>query len=150
MEVQPDFKELFEFFNVSNVEYLVVGGYALAFHGAPRYTGDLDILVRPSSENADRIIRALEAFGFGSLGLTAADFKVPDLVVQLGVPPVRVDLITSISGVSWEEASSGSIETSYGDVRVRVLGREEFIRNKRAVGRTRDIADIEAIGGEDS
>ena len=149
MEVQPDFKELLESLNAHDVEYLVVGGYALAFHGAPRYTGDLDVLVKPDEENAGRILRALEAFGFGALGLTAEDFKTPDLVVQLGVPPVRVDLITSISGVSWEQASSGSVETRYGEVPLRILGREEFIRNKKAVGRARDIADIEALRGED-
>lgn len=150
MEVQPDFKELLESFNSRNVEYLVVGGYALALHGAPRYTGDLDVLVKPDEENAVRILRALEEFGFGSLGLTAGDFKVPGLIVQLGVPPVRVDLITSISGVSWEEAASGSVTTTYGTVPVRILGRAEFIKNKKAVGRARDIADIEAISGEDS
>jgi len=148
MEVQPDFKELLESLNAHDVEYLVVGGYALAFHGAPRYTGDLDVLVKPDEENAGRILRALEAFGFGALGLTAEDFKTPDLVVQLGVPPVRVDLITSISGVSWEEASSGSVDARYGEVPLRILGREEFIRNKKAVGRARDIADIEALSGE--
>jgi hypothetical protein len=150
MEIQPDFKELFEFLNAQDVEYLVVGGYALAFHGAPRYTGDLDVYVKPDEKNADRILRALEEFGFDSLGLTVEDFKVADRVVQLGVPPVRVDLITSISGVSWEEAASGSVETRYGNVPVRILGREEFIRNKKAVGRARDMADIEAISGEDS
>jgi len=147
MEVQQDFKELLESLNAQEVEYLIVGGYALALHGAPRYTGDLDIFVKPDSANASRIVRALEAFGFGDLGLTVEDFSFPDCIVQLGVAPVRVVLITSISGVTWEDASSGCVEAKYGSVPVRILGREEFIRNKKAVGRARDLADVEAIDG---
>lgn len=104
METQPDFKELLVLFNARHVEYLIVGGYALAFHGAPRFTGDLDIFVKPDSINAQRILHALEAFGFASVSLTASDFEHPDQVVQLGVPPVRIDLITSLTGVSWDEA----------------------------------------------
>src|ERR1043165_9416263 len=100
MEPQRDFRELLELFNDRHVEYLIVGGYALAFHGAPRFTGDLDIFVKPEASNANRIMTALEAFGFGSIGLTASDFERPDQIVQLGVPPVRFDLIASISGVS--------------------------------------------------
>ena len=103
MEVQPDFKELLALFNDHRVSYVIVGGYALAFHGAPRFTGDLDIIVKPDHENATRIITALDTFGFASLGLTAVDFESPDQVIQLGVPPVRVDLITSISALSWDE-----------------------------------------------
>jgi hypothetical protein len=103
MEVQPDFKELLALFNDHRVSYVIVGGYALAFHGAPRFTGDLDIFVKPDHENATRIITALDTFGFASLGLTAVDFESPDQVIQLGVPPVRVDLITSISALSWDE-----------------------------------------------
>ena len=96
METQPDFRELLALFNARHVEYLIVGGYALAFHGAPRFTGDLDIFVKPDAANAQRILTALEAFGFASVGLTLGDFERPDQVVQLGVPPVRIDLITSI------------------------------------------------------
>ena len=102
MEIQPDFRELFVLLNEQNVEYLIVGGYALAFHGTPRYTGDLDILVRPDPANAQRILKALALFGFGLLGLAVADFENPEQVIQLGEPPVRIDLITSITGVSWE------------------------------------------------
>ena len=116
MEVQPDFKELLALFNDHRVSYMIVGGYALAFHGAPRFTGDLDIFVQPDHENAQRIVAALAAFGFASLGLTAADFEQPDQVIQLGVAPVRVDIITSITGVSWTEAVAGKVESHYGDV----------------------------------
>ena len=146
MEVQPDFRELLALFNAHNVEYLIVGGYALAFHGAPRFTGDLDILVRPDSANAQRILAALAEFGFVSLGLSTEDFVHPDQVVQLGVPPVRVDLITSLTGVSWEEAFAGRVAGQYGDIPVYYIGREQFIANKRATGRRRDLADLEALG----
>ena len=148
MEVQQDFKELLESFNAHQVEYLIVGGYALAFHGAPRFTGDMDLLVRPAPENARRILAALGAFGFGSLDLTEEDFTKPGQVIQLGVPPVRIDLVTSITGVDWERAAAGGVAGRFGDVDVRYIGREEFIANKRATGRHKDLADIEALGEE--
>jgi hypothetical protein len=146
MEVQQDFKELLRLFNAHDVAYVIVGGYALAFHGAPRYTGDLDILVRPDEENARRIIKALDGFGFGSIGLQDADFICRDKVVQLGVPPVRIDIITSLSGVTWEKADTGSVKGHYGEIPVSYLGRDEFIENKRAIGRLKDRADLEALG----
>ena len=148
MEVQSDFRELLALFNAHRVEYMIVGGYALAFHGVPRFTGDLDILVKPDPDNARRVLNALDEFGFGSVDLKAADFESPDRVVQLGVPPCRVDLITSVTGVSWEEAVSGGVEGTYGDVPVSYIGRDQFIANKRALGRKRDLADIEALGEE--
>ena len=145
MEIQPDFRELLVLFNEQNVEYLIVGGYALAFHGTPRYTGDLDILVRPDPANTQRILKALALFGFGLLNLAAADFENPERVIQLGEPPVRIDLITSITGVSWEEAFSSRALGNYDDIPVYFLGRGSFIRNKRAIGRAKDLADIEAL-----
>ena len=146
MEVQQDFKELLELFNKHRIEYIIVGGYALGFHGAPRYTGDLDIFVMPDAVNARRIVQALDEFGFGSVGLTAADFEEQGKIVQLGFPPVRVDIITSITGVTWEQARSGRVEGHFGDVLVHFLGRDEFIANKRALGRKKDLADLEAVG----
>ena len=146
METQPDFRELLALFNARHVEYLIIGGYALAFHGAPRFTGDLDIFVHPEAANAQRILSALEAFGFASLGLTPRDFERSDQVVQLGVPPVRIDLITSITGVSWSEAWAGRVAGRYGDVPVYYIGREQFVANKRATGRTKDVADLEVLG----
>jgi hypothetical protein len=148
MEVQKDFRDLLKLLNAHKVEYLIVGAYALAFHGAPRYTGDMDIYVKPNPTNAQRIMAALNDFGFGSVELSAADFEVEDKVVQLGFPPVRVDIVTSITGVSWEEAVSGRIEGMYGNVPVYYVGREQFISNKRALGRKKDLADLEAIGEE--
>ena len=146
MEVQSDFRDLLALLNAHGVDYLVVGGYALAFHGAPRFTGDIDILVRPDSENAKRVLEALADFGFSFLNLTVDDFQIPNKVVQLGVPPVRIDLITSITGVSWEEADAHKESGTFGDIPVNYLGRRQFIANKRATGRKKDLADIEALG----
>ena len=146
MEVQEDFKELLGLFNAHNVAYVIVGAYALAHHGAPRYTGDLDILVRPDGENAQRILQALNAFGFGELGLTPTDFSIPDHVIQLGYPPVRVDLVTSITGVSWDDVEARKEADTYGDITVFFIGRQELVANKRATGRQKDLADLEALG----
>ena len=148
MDVQPDFRDLLALFNEHKVEYIIVGGYALAFHGAPRYTGDIAILVRPDPDNAQRIMRALDAFGFGSAELTAEDFQSPDQVVQLGVPPVRIDIVTSVTNVTWETAASGRVEGKYGDVVAHYIGRVQFVANKRAIGRKKDLADLEALGEE--
>jgi len=146
MEVQKDFKEFLELLNSHKVEYLVVGGYALAFHGVPRFTGDIDIFVIADKENAERILRVLEEFGFGDLDINGDDFVQEGKVVQLGVAPVRIDIITSLSGLSWQEANLQKVDGKYGDVSVCFIGREEFIKNKRAIGRKRDIVDIEALG----
>jgi hypothetical protein len=148
MDVPRDFSELLALFNAHHVDYLIVGAHALAYHGAPRYTGDLDILVRPDPENAGRILRALDEFGFGSLGLTVDDFTIPGNVIQLGRAPVRVDIVTSITGVSWDQAVAGRVEDRYGDLNVRYLGKKELIQNKRALGRKKDLADLEALGEE--
>ena len=146
MEVQPDFKDLFEFFNAHKVDYMIVGGYALAFHGAPRFTADIDIFVRPETDNAKRVMAALDQLGFGSVGLSPADFEKPEMVVQLGVSPVRIDITTTISGVSWEEAAAGRETGEYGGVPVFFIGREQFVINKRTTGRKKDLADLEALG----
>jgi hypothetical protein len=148
MEIQRDFKELLALFNAHKVQNLIVGAHALAFHGSPRYTGDLDLFVEPGPDNAARILKALDQFGFGSQDISVSDFQVPDKVVQLGVPPVRIDLVTSLTGVSWEEAADGAVPGRFGDVAVRFLGRNELIRNKRALGRKKDLADLEALGEE--
>ena len=148
MEVQEDFREFLALLNAHEVEFMIVGGYALAFHGAPRYTGDIDVFVKPDHKNAKRIIKALVDFGFSSLDLTVDDFKDPYKVIQLGLPPVRIDIITSISGVSWEEADVSKVPGLYGDVSVSFIGKKQFITNKRAIGRKKDLADIEALGEE--
>ena len=148
MEVQQDFRDLLALFNAHNVDYIIVGAHALAYHGAPRYTGDMDLLVRPDPENAQRILQALNEFGFGSLGLVAEDFATPGKMIQLGVAPVRVDIVTSITGVTWEDVAAGQVQGKYGNVPVRFIGRKEFILNKQALGRKKDQADLEALGVE--
>jgi len=148
MDTQQDFKELLELFNEHKVEYIIVGAYALAYHGAPRFTGDMDIFVKPSVENAKKIVSGLSGFGFGSLNLTVEDFQTPNSVIQLGVPPVRIDIITSLTGVTWKEADQGKVEGLYGNIPVPFLGKKQFIANKRAIGRTKDLSDIEALGEE--
>ncbi|MCO6511351.1 MAG: nucleotidyltransferase [Aridibacter famidurans] len=145
MEVISDFKELLGLLNAKKVEFLIVGGYATAFHGAPRFTGDLDIYVKPEKRNAESLLEALDEFGFGSLAIEESDFERADSVVQLGVPPVRIDIMTSISGVEWREARSGAVKGDYGGVSVNFIGREDLIRNKRSVGRKQDLADVEAL-----
>lgn len=147
MQTHPDFKELLALFNARGVEYLVVGAYALAFHGAPRYTGDIDLLVKTSPENAGNVLHALNDFGFRSPGLTVDDFLKPEQIVQLGVPPVRIDILTSLTGITWEEAIAGKESGHYGDVPVSFIGKTAYVKNKRATGRAKDLADIEAIQG---
>lgn len=148
METQPDFKDLLALLNQNKVEYVIVGAYALAFHGFLRFSGDIDVYVRPTPENASRVIKAIEDFGFGSLGLKAGDFDQPGQIIQLGQPPLRIDFITSISGVSWAETDGGKVAGKYGDIPVHYLGRKQIVANKRASGRKKDLADLEGLGEE--
>ena len=145
MEIQPDFKELLVLLNAHGVDYLIVGGYALAYHGAPRFTGDLDVFISTTPVNAGKVYSALNDFGFGSVGLTPEDFSRADHVIQLGVPPVRIDFVTTIDGVDWTVAWAGRNHGEYGGVPVYFLGKSEFIKNKKAVGRLKDLADVEAL-----
>ena len=146
MEVQKDFREFVELLNEHKVEFIIVGGFALAFHGVPRFTGDIDVFIDSDSDNAKRVMNALIAFGFGSLDLSIEDFQKPDNVIQLGHPPVRIDIVTSISGVSWDEAYSTKEPGLFGDVPVSYIGKKQFIINKRATGRKKDLADLESLG----
>jgi len=146
MPLQKDLREFIESLNSHHVEYLIVGAFALAFHGVPRSTGDIDILVRRSSENAARIEAVLIDFSFVSLGLSAADFMNPDQVIQLGHPPNRVDLLTSITGVEFDEAWAERVAADLHGVPVHFIGRQCLVVNKKATGRTQDLADLEALG----
>ena len=146
MPLQKDLREFIESLNSHRVEYLIVGAHALAFYGIPRYTGDIDILIHNSPENAARLQEVITAFSFASLGLSAEDFLLPGRVIQLGVPPNRLDLLTSITGVEFEEAWAGRVDGTLQGIPVSFIGKDSFIRNKRATGRTRDKADLEALG----
>ena len=120
---------------------MVVGALALAFHGYPRYTGDVDILIRQEPANAARVVAALATFGFGSLGITDEDLLGERAVIQLGHPPVRIDLLTSISGVSFDDAWLGKVAGDFDGVPVHYVGRAELLRNKQAAGRPKDLGD---------
>jgi hypothetical protein len=121
------------------------GGYAFAFHAEPRYTKDLDIWIEPSADNAAAVWRALVTFGAPVTDITPADLASPAMVVQLGVAPNRIDIVTSIDGVSFQEAWTHRVDARHGDVPVHLIGREEFIKNKRAVGRPQDLIDVERL-----
>ena len=145
MVTQSDYKELFTSLNAHSVDYVIVGAFALAFHGIPRNTGDVDILVEATPSNAKRVMAALNAFGLGDIGLTESDFTKKDHVVQIGVAPVRVDFMTSINGVTWSEAAASRLASDYDGVPIWLLSREALIKNKRATGRPRDLADVQAL-----
>jgi len=140
-----DFKEFAELLNAEGVEYLVVGGYALAAHGHPRYTGDIDFWVRPSGDNVTRLLTVLRRFGFESLGLKAADFE-PDSVIQLGQPPRRIDLLTAIDGVEFDACWARREQVTVDGVVLPIIGLEDFAANKRSSGRLKDLADLESLG----
>ncbi|MFY9553955.1 MAG: hypothetical protein WAV47_04455 [Blastocatellia bacterium] len=138
-----DFRDLLAEFNVQGVDYLVVGAHALAAHGHVRATKDLDVWVRPDAENAKRVLKALKEFGTPLHDLTEADLANPGTVFQMGLPPLRIDVITAITGVSFDEAWSARLLTRFADQPTAVLSREHLIRNKRAAGRAQDLADVE-------
>jgi hypothetical protein len=139
-----DFKEFAELLNAEGVEYLVVGGYALAAHGHPRYTGVIDFWVNPHPDNLQRLLRVLRLFGFGSLGPSEANFTA-DTVVQLGHPPRRIDLLTAIDGVSFEPCHRRRETVALDGLALPIIGLEDFKANKRSSGRLKDLADLESL-----
>jgi len=140
--VNHDFRDLLSEFNARRVEFLVVGAHALAAHGLVRATKDLDIWVRPAPANAQRVIEALRAFGAPLHDLTVRDLSLPGLIFQIGVPPVRIDVITEIDGVAFEDAWPARHVFRLGDQDAGVLSRQHLIQNKRAAGRPQDLADV--------
>ena len=147
VELAPDFDEFFGSLIGHSVEFLIVGAYALAYHGAPRYTGDIDVFLRPTTENASRLLEALSAFGFPPTSLTPEQVIEPSRIIQMGVEPVQIHVMSEISGVPWDEAWAGRETARCGSHELPFIGRAEFIRNKRAAGRLKDLADIEALEG---
>lgn len=149
MKLQKDIHEFVALLLSRKVEFLLVGGYALAFHGAPRFTEDIGFLLLVSPENAAKLTGVLNDFGFGEMGLTDADFLEPDQVIQLGRAPNRIDLLTGISGVAWETAWASRIPAVMDGLEVQVLGESALEANKRATGRPQDLADLARLrGGE--
>lgn len=145
MKLDKDLLELLELFRSKGVEFLVVGGHAVAFHGYPRLTEDLDLFVRPDGANGERIVSALREFGFGSLDLTAADFQADDRVIQLGRAPNRVDILTRLYGVEFSGAWERRVAAHLDHVPVWMISREDLIRTKRATARPQDVADAEFL-----
>ncbi|WP_253256803.1 DUF6036 family nucleotidyltransferase [Microcystis aeruginosa] len=135
--------------NNNQVKYLVIGGYAVAVHGHPRYTKDIDIWIEMSSENTQKLMRALTEFGFGSLGLTAEDFQTPDQIIQLGYPPSRIDLITTPDGIDFTTCYQTKIEIKMNDVLVNFIDLESLKKNKKASGRLQDLADLENLSNRE-
>jgi hypothetical protein len=145
VKLADDLREFVALLNSANVEYLIVGGHAVGYHGYPRYTGDIDIFIRRSPENAARVASVLDSFGFGGLGADADTFLKPDMVVQLGRPPNRIDILTRISGVDFEDAWPNRERALLDGVPVAMIGRDALLANKRASGRPKDLADVREL-----
>jgi hypothetical protein len=145
MILSPDFRDFVESLNENEVRYLVVGGYAVALHGYPRYTKDIDLWIELDEANAKRMVKAIEDFGFSSVGLEKQDFLVPDQIIQLGYPPNRIDLITSLPGVEFERCYEARVEVEIDDLRVNFIDLENLRKNKQASGRLQDLADLEKL-----
>jgi hypothetical protein len=145
MGASHDFRDLLQCLNGASVRYMVVGAHAVAYHTEPRYTKDLDVWVEPSEENAARLWKALAQFGAPLKGVTVADFTNPELVYQIGVEPVRIDVMMDVEGVSFETAWRNRIRSEYRNEQMYVLGRNDLIRAKRAAGRPQDELDVKRL-----
>lgn len=143
--LSQDFREFVELLIKNKAEYLIVGGYAVGIHGHPRYTGDLDIWLNPTETNASLILKTVNEFGFSSFNLKVEDFTKPGNVIQLGYPPLRIDLLTEIDGVSFEESFQNRKEVDIDGMIVNFIGYKELLKNKQHSGRPRDIDDIENL-----
>lgn len=146
-EINEDFEDIIAALVDADCEFLIVGAHALAMHGVPRATGDLDILIRPSIENARKLIQALQQFGapIQAHGISANDFTQPGMVYQLGLPPRRIDILTEITGVSFDGSCEAALSGNFGRHSVRCIGLKALIANKRATGRAKDIADVQQL-----
>jgi len=143
--VEHDYEEFLRLLNKNKVKYCIVGAFSVAFYTKPRYSKDIDLLVEPSIENGKRIINALKEFGFGSLKISANDFSRERNIIQLGYEPVRIDLLTSIDGCSFDEVWKGKKAGKYGKERVFFIGHKELIKNKKALDRPQDRVDLKII-----
>ncbi|MFZ9707309.1 MAG: nucleotidyltransferase [Ilumatobacteraceae bacterium] len=148
MRLNRDFQEFVAALSSRDVRFLIVGGYAVAAHGHPRYTKDLDIWVWADPRNAESILESLNDFGLGGLELQASDFVEPNAVVQLGFEPHRIDILTSVTGLSFDEAYPNRQMLSIGDITAPFISLDDLVKNKLATGRTQDLADAEALRTE--
>lgn len=145
MVLNPDFREFVELLNANDVRYLVVDGYAVAFHGHPRYTKDMDVWIWPDKENLRKLIGTLDEFGFGSLNLQIDDFFDPEIVIQLGYPPNRIDLLTDLKGVDFHKCFASRKEANIEGVKIKFIDLENLKKNRRLRGRHQDLADLENL-----
>jgi predicted nucleotidyltransferase len=145
VKLQKDLREFIESLNSHGVEYVVVGGHAVAFHGYPRYTGDVDFLINATDENAERVVAVLKAFGFTDAEKIRASLGQREKIVQLGRPPNRIDILTSVTGVEFEEVWTGAISAELDGLPVRFPDLESLLKNKRAAGRMKDLADVDEL-----
>jgi predicted nucleotidyltransferase len=143
--LNQDFKEFIQSLNDNRVRYLVIGGYAVALHGHPRYTKDLDVWIEMKPDNAAKMVKALAQFGFASLGLKAEDFLVPDQIIQLGYPPNRIDVLGTLEGIEFESCYTSRVQVEIDGVTVNFIDLENLKKNKKATGRTQDLADLENL-----
>lgn len=143
--MNQDFLDLLRELCAAEARFLIIGAYAVSVHAEPRATGDLDIWVEPSDENARRVLKALEAFGAPLQDLTVEDLAAPDVVFQIGLPPRRIDILTSITGVQFGDAWKNRVETTYGEIAVPLIGVDELILNKQSLGRPKDLLDLELL-----
>jgi hypothetical protein len=143
--LSKDFKEFIELLNENDVRYLVVGGYAVAFHGQPRYTKDIDIWIGLSAENAENILKALKEFGFGTLELSPNDFLEEDQIIQLGYPPNRIDILTTLTALKFEDCYKARVDFEIEGVHIHFIDIENLKKNKLATGRSQDLADAESL-----
>lgn len=144
--MNQDFVDLLRAFSAADVRFLIVGAYALAVHGRPRATGDLDVLVEPSPENARRVVAALREFGAPLDAVVESDFVRPGIVLQIGLPPRRIDILTELTGLPFAEAWAGRVRHAFGPIEADFIGREGLVRNKRATARPQDLVDLAALG----
>lgn len=145
MILDPDFKEFFQLLNANDVRYLIVGGYAVAYHGYPRYTKDIDVWIWVNPENAEKVVKTLSDFGFESLGLQASDFLETETIIQLGYAPNRIDLIMGVPGVDFEDCYAKRVEEEIDGVNLSFIDLENLKKAKQASGRFQDLADIENL-----
>lgn len=145
MRVEKDFKEFITLLNKNSVHYLIVGGFAYSFYAEPRFTKDIDILIESSRENAEKILNAINDFGFTDVSLTDKDFLEPGQIIQLGVAPLRIDIMTSIKGMDFQNAWKNRVIGRYGNTEAYFISKEDLVKSKRALGRKQDLADMEKL-----
>jgi hypothetical protein len=145
MRVEKDFKEFIELLNKNKVQYLIIGGFAFSFYAEPRFTKDIDILIGQTKENTKKLINCIKDFGFSDLDLTEKDFLESNQVIQLGVAPLRIDILTSIKGMDFQELWNNRVIGNYGNIEVNFISKKDLIRSKKKSGRKQDLADIEKL-----